>query len=210
MLSHDDVWHAIDRLAERQGLTPSGLARKAGLDPTAFNKSKRVSKGGKPRWPTTESLSKILSATGCTLFQFVALVHEPAGQPPIRSMPTLPVTRAGQARHFTADGLPAGEDWDERPFTTLPRNNAFALEVSDNTLAPAAHDGDRLIIAPDAKVRRGNRVVVRTLDAQLLIGVLRRRSANRIEVAPLCGPEPPVRLDPQRVQWMARIVCVAL
>jgi phage repressor protein C with HTH and peptisase S24 domain len=210
MLSHEDVWHAIDRLAEKQGLTPSALARRAGLDPTAFNKSKRISKGGKPRWPTTESLSKILSATGCTLFQFVALVHEPADSPSTRSMPTLLVTRAGQARHFTDDGLPIGEAWADKPMPAVAHDNAFALEVSGDTLAPAARDGDRLIIAPDAKVRRGNRVVVRTRDAQLLIGILRRLSASRIEVAPLSMPENPVRLEPQHVQWMARIVCVTL
>ncbi|HOV05280.1 MAG TPA: helix-turn-helix transcriptional regulator, partial [Kaistiaceae bacterium] len=30
MLSHAQVWAAIDALAERYGLSPSGLARRAG------------------------------------------------------------------------------------------------------------------------------------------------------------------------------------
>ena len=31
MLTHQHVWAAVDALAERYGLTASGLARKAGL-----------------------------------------------------------------------------------------------------------------------------------------------------------------------------------
>jgi phage repressor protein C with HTH and peptisase S24 domain len=41
-LTHPQVWNAIDRLAARYGYSASGLAKKAGLDPTSFNKSKRI------------------------------------------------------------------------------------------------------------------------------------------------------------------------
>jgi transposase-like protein len=64
MFTHEQIWEAIDQLAERHGYSPSGLARQAGLDPTTFNKSKRTSSEGKPRWPSTESISKILAVTG--------------------------------------------------------------------------------------------------------------------------------------------------
>jgi phage repressor protein C with HTH and peptisase S24 domain len=47
MLTHDQVWAALDRLAERAGLSASGLAKKSGLDPTTFNKSKRVTADGR-------------------------------------------------------------------------------------------------------------------------------------------------------------------
>ncbi|TIO63069.1 MAG: helix-turn-helix transcriptional regulator, partial [Mesorhizobium sp.] len=70
MLSHDRVWAAIDALAERYSLSASGLARRAGLDSTAFNKSKRLSSDGRPRWPSTESLAKIIEATGASLEEF--------------------------------------------------------------------------------------------------------------------------------------------
>ena len=53
MLSHDSIWRAIDALEERHQLSPSGLARRAGLDPTSFNKSKRKSHDGRDRWPST-------------------------------------------------------------------------------------------------------------------------------------------------------------
>ncbi len=75
MLSHDRIWAAIDALAERNQLSPSGLARRAGLDPTSFNKSKRQAADGRSRWPSTESLAKVLTATGSSLDDFMALVQ---------------------------------------------------------------------------------------------------------------------------------------
>ena len=76
MLKHGDVWRAIDRLAAKYDMSPSGLARRAGLDPTTFNKSKRITKEGKQRWPSTESISKILAATGASLAEFVGQIGE--------------------------------------------------------------------------------------------------------------------------------------
>jgi phage repressor protein C with HTH and peptisase S24 domain len=67
MLTHSKIWTAIDALARRYGLSPSGLAKRAGLDATAFNRSKRVTPEGRPRWPTTESVAKVLAATGASL-----------------------------------------------------------------------------------------------------------------------------------------------
>src|SRR5215211_2690910 len=67
MLTHADIWNAVDRLAARAGLSASGLAKKAGLDPTTFNKSKRITPEGRPRWPSTESVAKSLAATNTTV-----------------------------------------------------------------------------------------------------------------------------------------------
>lgn len=74
MLKHDSVWAAIDALAARLDISASALAKKAGLDPTTFNKSKRLSHDGRPRWPSTESLSKVLEATGASLDELFSLI----------------------------------------------------------------------------------------------------------------------------------------
>ncbi len=76
MYTHSDIWRAIDRLAQEAGYSPSGLAKKAGLDPTTFNKSKRVSADGKPRWPSTESIAKILAVTGRTMTEFFGMIDQ--------------------------------------------------------------------------------------------------------------------------------------
>lgn len=71
MFTHDDIWNGLDALAKTHGYSPSGLAKQAGLDPTSFNKSKRFAKQGKrERWPSTESLSKVLNVTGTSLSDF--------------------------------------------------------------------------------------------------------------------------------------------
>lgn len=82
MYTHSDIWRAIDRLAAETGYSPSGLAKKAGLDPTTFNKSKRVSADGKPRWPSTESIAKILAVTGVTMGAFFAMIDQHAAAAP--------------------------------------------------------------------------------------------------------------------------------
>ena len=75
MFTHEQIWAALDRLAKTKGYSTSGLAKKAGLDPTSFNKSKRISPDGKPRWPSTESLSKVFHVTGETMEKFSEFLH---------------------------------------------------------------------------------------------------------------------------------------
>ncbi len=79
MFTHAQIWQGLDRLAAAKGYSPSGLAKKSGLDPTSFNKSKRTSPEGKPRWPSTESLAKVLAATESTMSELFELIGE---QPP--------------------------------------------------------------------------------------------------------------------------------
>lgn len=74
MFTHEEIWRAIERLAERNGLSTSGLAKKAGLDATTFNRSKRISPEGKPRWPSTESLSRVLNVTGTHFNDFLSML----------------------------------------------------------------------------------------------------------------------------------------
>ena len=50
-MTHSDIWGAIDSFAYSHKMSCSGLAKRSGLDPTIFNKSKRWSKYGQPRWP---------------------------------------------------------------------------------------------------------------------------------------------------------------
>src|SRR3546814_18330407 len=104
MLEHQSVWRAIDRLAARYNLSPSGLARQAGLDPTTFNKSKRITKEGKQRWPSTESLAKVLNAPGASLSEFVSLVEDQESGAPQRRLPTLPFAMAAHPGPFHPAG----------------------------------------------------------------------------------------------------------
>ncbi len=76
-MTHEDVWRAIERFAMAHNMSCSGLAKCSGLDPTTFNKSKRWSKEGQPRWPSTNSISKILSSTGSKIQDFTKYIDNP-------------------------------------------------------------------------------------------------------------------------------------
>lgn len=215
MFSHDDMWRAIDRLADSHGYSPSGLAKKAGLDPTTFNKSKRVSSDGKPRWPSTESLSKILAVTGATMSDFIALIGQDDSNAPAPGRQTIPMINtaiAGKGGHFTAEGHPTGNGWDDFSFPGLGSrhdDNLFALEIIGHALLPAYREGDVLVASPQAHIRRGDRVIVRTGAGEILIHELRRQTANRVELR-VIGPEgSSVNLPVDDISWIARIIWVS-
>src|ERR1700754_3249654 len=114
MLTHNQIWSAIDALAARNGLSPSGLAKLAGLDPTTFNKSKRGGANGKLRWPSTESLAKVLAAPNTALDDFVSLASsgDGASRTRMRPVPLIGFAQAGQAGYFDDAGFPASGGWD--------------------------------------------------------------------------------------------------
>src|SRR3569833_1713578 len=117
MLSHSAIWDAIDSLAARHGFTVSGLAKLAGLDATAFNRSKRVSRDGRERWPSTESIAKLLEATGETFETFLAaggayLQTSTAGGAIGATKPKHNQTQAGAGGFFDPAGFPTGDGWD--------------------------------------------------------------------------------------------------
>ncbi|CAO4181262.1 S24 family peptidase [Methylorubrum aminovorans] len=208
MLSHEQIWTAIDRLAERHGFSASGLARRAGLDATSFNRSKRVGPDGRKRWPSTESIAKVLAATGASLDDFLRLVD--SGQAPARTMvPLVGLTQAGSGRLFTEEGIPTGgPGWDEIEFPDLGDDHAFALEVQGDSMLPLYRDGDVLIVAPNAGIRKGDRIVARLTNGEVLAKELRRRTARTIELASL-NPDHEDRMVPLAdVAWMARVMWV--
>jgi phage repressor protein C with HTH and peptisase S24 domain len=206
MLKHADIWRAIDRLAAKHGLTPSGLARRAKLDATSFNKSKRITRDGKARWPTTESLAKVLTATGDSMTDFVALL---GARPATRRLPVIGYAQAGAQGYFDDAGYPVGRGWDEVDFPDLRDPAAYALEVSGDSMAPAYRDGDRIVVSPAAQIRRGDRVVVRTRKGEVMAKQLLRQSAQKIELGSL-NPRHPTRvLEMEEVRWIARILWVS-
>ena len=206
MLKHAEVWRAIDRLAEQNGLTPSALARRAGLDATTFNRSKRKTPSGRERWPSTESVSKILDATGYSLAEFVALIGQKGGGPAIQRVPVIGYAQAGDDGYFDDAGYPTGTGWDEVLFPDVTDPNAYALEIAGDSMLPLYRPGDLIIVAPTAELRRGDRVVVKTQDGEVMAKEVIRRSANRLELRSLNPTYPDRTLLDSEIVWTARIL----
>jgi phage repressor protein C with HTH and peptisase S24 domain len=212
MFTHDQVWGGIDRLARERGLTASGLARRAGLDPTTFNPSKRVTKQSKPRWPSTESLAKILSATETSLDDFVALMADrPLVAAPVTShrLRCIAMDQAARPELFDETGFPVGQAWDEIDFPNLEDPHAYALEVRGDGFLPTYRDGDLVIVSPVASIRRRDRVMLKTKAGAIHAGTLLRRTAQRIEIAPFADEREPQVLPVKDVAWLARILWVS-
>ena len=207
-LTHARVWSAIDALARRYGLSPSALAKRAGLDSTTFNKSKRVTGEGRPRWPTTESIAKVLSATGASFDDFTALVTaEPRGRrSAAQPIPLIGLTQAGGGGFFDDGGFPVGGGWEQIRFPRVDDENAYALEVAGDSMAPLYRDGDVLIVSPNSAPRKGDRVVLRTIEGEVMAKVLVRRTAKTVELASLNPAHPNLVFPLERIDWIARIV----
>jgi phage repressor protein C with HTH and peptisase S24 domain len=205
MLTHAQIWAAIDRLAARAGLSASGLAKRAGLDPTTFNKSKRITREGRERWPSTESVAKSLAATGISIDEFVALIADRAGAGS-RGLPALAFSKAAAEGHFDGAGLPMGKEWAETAFPALSDAHAYALEVAGDGLAPTYRDGTVIVVSPAAPVRRGDRVIAKTRAGEVMVAEMRRPPGKTIELRLLTGDHAERNLPADDMAWVARIV----
>lgn len=208
MVSHAEIWTAIDALARRFDMTPSAMARAAGLDPTAFNRSKRGDADTRPRWPSTESLAKVLEATGVGFSEFAALTESVA--PGRRGgVPLIGLSRAAAPGLFDDAGAPRGGGWEALEFPGPREEGLYALEIEGDALAPVYRDGDRLLVSPTIEPRRGDRVVVMTTRGELLIRELGRLTARTIELTSVLRDGDDRVLDRMDVAWAACIQWVS-
>ena len=199
-MQHGDIWRGIDLLAEHYGLSPSGLAKLAGLDATAFNKSKRLPKDGRPRWPSTESIARILDAVGADFEAFAKLVSGGDAlaipllqQSDLERVSTSSENDAVFPRGFETLALP----------TLVDGERCFAVEISNTDLAPVYSIGDRLIAYHGVDLDDGDRVIVKPRGRRTLIGTLCKVTADFIEIDTYDFRH---SLDPAGLEWTARIV----
>ena len=208
-LSHAKLWKALDALARREGLSASGLALRAGLDATSFNPSKRFGPGDppRPRWPSTESLTRILEATGLSLGAFADLADDAVQA--ATTIPMLGLAQAGADGFFDDAGLPTGDGWDQTDLPR-PRDGLFSLRISGESMVPLYREGDRVIVDRlGADVRKGDRVVVRTRDGETMAKELAGLTARTVTLSSLNPAHPPRALPRRDIDWMARILWVS-
>jgi len=208
-LSHAKLWKALDALAQREGTSPSGLARRAGLDATSFNRSKRFGPGEppRPRWPSTESLMQVLAATGISLGAFAALADDAPPEP--RAIPLLGMAQAGADGFFDDAGLPLAEGWEQ---TDLPRvkDSLLSLQIAGDSMTPLYREGDKVIVDREATdVRKGDRVVVRITGGETLAKEIAALNAREVTLASINPAYPPRALPRRDILWMARILWVS-
>jgi len=209
MLSHRAIWDGIDALARRHGHSVSALAKLAGLDATAFNVSKRISKDGRERWPSTESISKILDATGESFDAFLSgtgAFLQLNDNAPQHTVPLLGLAQAGSGGFFDSAGFPVGQGWDEIALPAPEQGGIYALEVHGDSMEPLYREGDRIVVSPIEQVRRGDRVVVRTHDGEVMAKILYRQTGKQIELHSFNPAYEPRIFALTEIDWIARII----
>jgi len=185
------------------------MAHKAGLDPTSFNKSKRIGADGRKRWPSTESMNKVLKAMNTTVFEFMEYAGQPLPEPK-HTIPLLGLAKAGREGYFDSDGYPlATEDWDGIDFPIQVAKGVYALEVSGNSMEPVYRAGDKLIVQPDSEVRINDRVVAKIKTGEVMVKELWHKSAKKIELKSLNPAHDMIVLKPDDILWMARVIWVS-
>jgi phage repressor protein C with HTH and peptisase S24 domain len=117
----------------------------------------------------------------------------------------LGIAEAGSG-HFDDRGVPTGSAWDEVNFPDLPGNDAYALEVSGDSMLPLFRDGDIIICSPSASIRRGDRVVVRTVAGEVMVKELKRRTAKLVELVSLNPDHPDRAIPAPDVAWIVRVM----
>ena len=158
----------------------------------------------------------MLDATGASIDEFFTLsdstrdagLPQGAFPPQAGTIPLLGFAQAGAGGFFDDGGFPAGQGWDVVEFPAPPdrRAGVYALEVQGDSMLPLYRDGDVLIVEPGAPVRRGDRVVVKTREGEVMAKVLHRQRPRAIELVSLNPEHPNRNFDIDEIDWIARII----
>ena len=129
-----------------------------------------------------------------------------SGKAAISNVPLIGFAEAGAGGYFDDGGFPVGKGWEEIAFPSVTDEHAYALEISGDSMKPAYRDGDIIIVSPAATIRKGDRVVVKTREGEVMVKELRRKSTKNVELKSLNTEHRDRTLSMSDIVWIARIM----
>ena len=207
-MRYEQVWNAVDNLAKVNGLSPSGLAKKAGLDSTTFNKSKRIRNDGNKRWPSLESINKIITACNISFDQFYSLGVDGSN---VEVQSIIPYTRAsklGMNVNLNKKELDTAL-WEKIRFPDS-KDNIYAINLDTNDFEPYYPMSTMLIVSKNSEIRSGDKVVIIMQNEEVLVKQFIKRTARTIELKDIClkGKETDVKIGDvkliNRILWASQ------
>ena len=205
-MKYENVWDAVDKLAEKHGLSPSGLAKLAGLDATTFNKSKRIRPDGKKRWPSLDSINRLLEIFNITFEQFYAL-SAGTEEKENGSIPFIKLSELN-AQNFPVDFKIAAQNWSKVLFPDF-KETLYAIEVDNEAYFPLYRFGTMLIVSENSDIRKGDRVVIYLNDGSILLREFVRRTPSKLIVTDINHPEAEETIAIADINLINRIVWVS-
>lgn len=202
MITAEQIWLLIDRMAEREKLSRSALASLAGFDRTSFNPSKRVKPDGKPRWPSTEVIARLLDSTGTDPSELGAML---APSPPVPQRLPCADLDGLTAADFDENGFQAGEAWRRIPFTERGHPQTLAFRVTDRSLEPVFPLDSVLIGAPARRLVPGDRLILVPREGPAQVRYLAGRPSRAVTVTPMTGEDGEVTIPLRDIRWLYRI-----
>ncbi len=199
MFTHEEIWVALDRLAAANNYSTSGLAKKAGLDPTTFNKSKRITADGKPRWPSTESISKSLAATEATLMDLIGFIENTQ-------------TSSKNSSGMLLDSFEFSQDQmkklNRKSLTNLTdlSDNSFSIILSSPQWAPTYKKGTTLIASPVSEYNIGDVIFIETTSSQFFIMAVDQEEENTLYLRSVVINEPDRRIEKSDILQSSKIL----
>lgn len=207
-MQYEQVWNAVDKLAKTQGLSPSGLAKKAGLDATTFNKSKRVRPDGKNRWPSLDSINKIIEVSGISFDQFYNLMEVDSSSVKFApSIPFIKFSQLGVKPKINKKEL-STNDWSKVRFPD-GKDKIYAVDIDDDRFEPFYRFGTLVIVSKNSEIRRGDRILVIKNDDQIEIKEFVRRTSSSMEVNDILSRGEEYSISLKDIKLVNRIVWVS-
>lgn len=203
-MKYEQIWNAVDKLAQSRGLSPSGLAKLGGLDATTFNKSKRIRPDGKKRWPSLDSINKLLEVCNISFENFYAMGSDGDEKEGFNSIPFIKFSRLSENLIFSDKKLQT-EDWNKVIFPDL-KDTLYAVDIDNNNYAPLYRAGSMIVIASNSDIRKNDRVVIYLKNESLNLYEFIRRTATNLVVCCLNGYEEEINIPISDIRLINRIV----
>lgn len=204
---HKSIWDGIDNLAAHHGLSVSALARKAGLDPTIFNKSKRVSAHQKLHWPSTESLMRVLETTECSFGYFVEMMTQDM---PVKDNYTIPLIDGKDITTLDSYGFPAQDNTKTitLPFAYDKDNFAYKPSPEDEEVF-RLHQNNILLVCPHSRFYPEDIVLIKTKEKKRPdIRRLKKMTTYHIESSPLFEKKTLLQSSGKDISWAFKISAI--
>lgn len=203
-MKYETVWCAVDNLAKSLGLSPSGLAKKSGLDATTFNKSKRKRPDGKNRWPSLDSLNKVLEFCNLSFEEFYKYGESVPTNNNLNAIPYLKISAIAQAECCKDKTLDTS-NWEMFCFPD-GSHNLYALEIDTTKYAPLYKSGTLIVLTKNSEIRRNDRVAVFKTDGSVELFEFVHRRPQTIELASVNNPQQLISMNIDEINFLHRIV----